>query len=141
MSEIERTGCQCACVCPFLADLPPLFGGVRALVAWRCPECKEAHAQKRGACAGEPKIKLHFLSASLRRTDHMSIPKETQIGESTLVPSPRPEDDRNFSFQHPDHRGEFMECDACRAKPGWPALCHGCLHNREVIGNLKRKEQ
>ena len=67
----------------------------------------------------------------------MTIPKETRIGEFTLVPSPRPEDDRNFSFQRPDHKGEFMECDACRAKPGMPALCHGCLHNREVIHELR----
>jgi hypothetical protein len=56
-----------------------------------------------------------------------------------LVESPRPEDDENFSFQHPEFKGEFMECDTCRAKPGMPDLCHGCLHNREVIFELKRK--
>ena len=60
MSEQERVRCQCACDCPFLADLPPLFGGVRPLVPWRCPECKEAHAQKRGKCAGEPKVEIRF---------------------------------------------------------------------------------
>lgn len=27
----------------------------------------------------------------------------------------------------------FMECDACRAKPGLPPLCAGCLHNRDLI--------
>lgn len=27
----------------------------------------------------------------------------------------------------------FMECDTCRAKPGGPPLCAGCLHNRRVI--------
>lgn len=33
---------------------------------------------------------------------------------------------------------DFMECDTCRAKPGTPVLCSGCLHNRAAIGNLKR---
>lgn len=28
---------------------------------------------------------------------------------------------------------EFRECDTCRAKPGSPILCSGCLHNRAVI--------
>lgn len=28
---------------------------------------------------------------------------------------------------------EFAECDSCRAKPGSPTLCHGCLRNRAVI--------
>lgn len=28
---------------------------------------------------------------------------------------------------------KFMECDTCRAKPGSPPLCVGCLHNRTVI--------
>lgn len=27
----------------------------------------------------------------------------------------------------------FMQCDACRAKPGLPPLCAGCLHNRDLI--------
>lgn len=27
----------------------------------------------------------------------------------------------------------FQECDTCIAKPGTPALCKGCLHNREAI--------
>jgi hypothetical protein len=56
-----------------------------------------------------------------------------------LVESPRPEDDQSFTFQHPDYKGDFMECDVCRAKPGMPELCRGCLHNREVIGELRRK--
>ena len=34
---------------------------------------------------------------------------------------------------------EFMGCDACRAKPGSPTLCAGCLHNREVIEGYYRK--
>jgi hypothetical protein len=33
---------------------------------------------------------------------------------------------------------EFMECDTCRAKPGSPTLCHGCLHNRDVISQYRR---
>ena len=33
---------------------------------------------------------------------------------------------------------EFMECDSCRVKPGSPPLCAGCLHNREVIENLRK---
>jgi hypothetical protein len=31
---------------------------------------------------------------------------------------------------------EFKECDVCRAKPGSPLLCDGCLQNRETIGRL-----
>lgn len=34
-------------------------------------------------------------------------------------------------------RPDFMECDTCRALPGSPPLCRGCLHNREVIAALK----
>jgi hypothetical protein len=34
----------------------------------------------------------------------------------------------------------FVECDSCRRKPGSPALCAGCLHNRTVISKLKRRE-
>ena len=26
---------------------------------------------------------------------------------------------------------EFVECDTCRAKPGTPVLCRGCLTNRD----------
>jgi secreted protein with Ig-like and vWFA domain len=32
---------------------------------------------------------------------------------------------------------DFMECDTCRAKPGSPTLCAGCLHNRRLIGMLR----
>ena len=34
-------------------------------------------------------------------------------------------------------RARFVECDSCRAKPGSPLLCAGCIHNREVISFLK----
>jgi hypothetical protein len=30
----------------------------------------------------------------------------------------------------------FAECDTCRALPGTPPLCMGCLHNRAVISAL-----
>lgn len=33
---------------------------------------------------------------------------------------------------------EFTECDTCRAKPGSPALCTGCLRNRLVIDSFNR---
>jgi hypothetical protein len=36
---------------------------------------------------------------------------------------------------------EFMECDTCRAKPGSPTLCKGCLHNRELINRLIRENR
>lgn len=32
---------------------------------------------------------------------------------------------------------DFVECDTCRAKPGTPPLCAGCLHNRRLIGWLR----
>lgn len=35
-----------------------------------------------------------------------------------------------------DIKLEFRECDTCRAKPGAPMLCQGCLHNRIVIERL-----
>jgi hypothetical protein len=28
---------------------------------------------------------------------------------------------------------EFFECDTCRAKPGSPILCNGCLKNRQIV--------
>ena len=31
---------------------------------------------------------------------------------------------------------QFVECDTCRAKPGSPTLCAGCLNNRRVIESL-----
>jgi hypothetical protein len=34
---------------------------------------------------------------------------------------------------------EFVECDTCRAKPGSPLLCDGCLRNRFVISTLKER--
>ncbi len=34
---------------------------------------------------------------------------------------------------------DFMECDSCRAKPGSPPLCAGCLHNREAIRVLRER--
>ena len=36
------------------------------------------------------------------------------------------------------YEGDFMECDSCRAKPGSPILCRGCLHNRDVIYTLQK---
>lgn len=33
--------------------------------------------------------------------------------------------------------GEFWECESCRSKPGTPALCESCLHNRKVISDLQ----
>jgi hypothetical protein len=35
---------------------------------------------------------------------------------------------------------EFVECDACRVKPGSPTLCRGCLSNRALIEKLTGKE-
>ena len=32
---------------------------------------------------------------------------------------------------------EFMECDTCKAKPGSPQLCNGCLHNRNAIHKMQ----
>jgi hypothetical protein len=32
---------------------------------------------------------------------------------------------------------EFVECDTCRAKPGSPRLCSGCLANRQAISSLR----
>ena len=33
---------------------------------------------------------------------------------------------------------EFLECATCRAKPGSPELCDGCLNNRTAISRLQR---
>ena len=32
---------------------------------------------------------------------------------------------------------DFVECDTCRATPGTPKLCEGCLANRALIAKLK----
>jgi hypothetical protein len=34
---------------------------------------------------------------------------------------------------------EFMECAACAAKPGSPALCEACLHNRKIVSELNHR--
>ena len=34
---------------------------------------------------------------------------------------------------------EFMECTTCRAKPGMPRLCDGCLNNRTAIFRLREE--
>ena len=35
---------------------------------------------------------------------------------------------------------EFMECDTCRAKPGTPILCRGCLHNRSAMMEASKSQ-
>ena len=37
----------------------------------------------------------------------------------------------------PKNTCEFIACDTCRAKPGTPTLCHGCLNNRHAITTQK----
>lgn len=32
----------------------------------------------------------------------------------------------------------FQECDTCRAKPGSPYLCEGCLNNRTLIDRFQQ---
>lgn len=34
---------------------------------------------------------------------------------------------------------EFRECASCDAKPGSPALCEACLHNRKLVTDLNRR--
>lgn len=40
---------------------------------------------------------------------------------------------------NPPNPKKFIECDTCRAKPGSPTLCSGCLHNRALISKLKKE--
>lgn len=66
-----------------------------------------------------------------------------------IVPCPRPERtdraawDDDIATQlgeaHGDsyRRHEYVDCDACRAKPGMPTLCYGCLANRTTISDLR----
>lgn len=49
-----------------------------------------------------------------------------------VVEADRPEDETIVL-----ETNDFMECDTCAAKPGSPALCKGCLHNRTLIDRLK----
>ena len=32
---------------------------------------------------------------------------------------------------------DFVECDICKAKPGTPRLCNGCVENRKTIADLE----
>jgi hypothetical protein len=70
----------------------------------------------------------------------------------TIVEADRPADDSIESWRKivtgylkDDYRKqkyidmEFVECDTCAAKPGTPALCAGCLANRETISRLHKK--
>lgn len=36
---------------------------------------------------------------------------------------------------------KFVECDSCKAKPGAPTLCAGCLMNRDTIRTLMAREE
>ena len=36
---------------------------------------------------------------------------------------------------------EFMECEACAAKPGAPTLCAACIHNRDLIARLLQQRR
>jgi len=42
-----------------------------------------------------------------------------------------------YEILHPADPNDFLECDECRAKPGSPQLCKGCLSNRSLIEKLK----
>jgi hypothetical protein len=33
---------------------------------------------------------------------------------------------------------DFVECEGCAGKPGSPYLCPSCLHNRNLIADLKK---
>jgi hypothetical protein len=70
--------------------------------------------------------------------------------EIEIVSSPRPEREdwhagvaAGLGEVHGDRflRREFVECDVCRAKPGMPMLCYGCLANRTTVGALERENQ
>lgn len=50
-------------------------------------------------------------------------------GNSNAVPA-------IYEILNPPDPKRFLECDTCRAKPGSPTLCRGCLHNRSLINNL-----
>lgn len=41
-----------------------------------------------------------------------------------------------YEILNPPDPKKFLECDTCRAKPGSPTLCKGCLHNRSLIESL-----
>lgn len=45
---------------------------------------------------------------------------------------------RMFLAPEPPSPLGFLECDTCRAKSGWPTLCSGCFHNRQVIEEMTK---
>lgn len=49
------------------------------------------------------------------------------LAEVDMEESPRQRDFDNL---------EWVACDACQAKPGWPTLCSGCLANRHTVAQL-----
>lgn len=46
--------------------------------------------------------------------------------------------DKVHEIMYPPDKNDFLECDTCRAKPGSPTLCKGCLHNRTLIEDMKK---
>ena len=36
-----------------------------------------------------------------------------------------------------ENQSGFRECDACAAKPGSPPLCEPCIHNRNLVDELR----
>ena len=41
-------------------------------------------------------------------------------------------------YEAPKLTIDFIECDTCRAKPGSPTLCNGCLTNRRALAQAQR---
>ena len=46
---------------------------------------------------------------------------------------------RIMGFERGSEGWNFVECAVCRAKPGSPTLCDGCLYNRATINALKQR--
>ena len=64
-----------------------------------------------------------------------------ESGELPAVPSPLTRLFRRLGIERtpPKPFGDFVECPTCAAKPGSPALCGPCLHNRSLIYELRRE--
>ncbi len=103
-----------------------------------CGECEPKNEQEKHIWENANKF-VELLQKESREIQQKledtisQIKKEPKIDVTTIS-----DIERKFARAGIDNKNiEFMECDTCRAKPGSPILCGGCLHNRIVIDALK----
>lgn len=107
-----------------------VYKDLDSLIAWTDNGATEEHAD----------AMLHVLFGSKGTTCVVGGPETKEITARV-----RTELERQWGlkpvleYSPLQQEGCFWECGTCRSKSGSPALCESCLHNRQVIVDLKRR--